>query len=215
MTVVEEDSDPREFLPAVVESGHSRFPVIDRKGQVQGILLAKDLLAHFAAPASERFNIRDVLRPAVFVPESKRLNILLREFRLNRVHLAIVVDEYGSAAGLVSIEDVIEQIVGDIDDEHDVSDENYVKAHGANRYTVKARMPVDEFNRYFGTAFSDPDCDTVGGLLLKAFGHLPKRGERLDYQGFTFLVLRADRRRVHTLRVLKHTPPGLPATAAA
>jgi magnesium and cobalt transporter len=205
MTVVEEGVDPREFLPVVIDSGHSRFPVMnDRKDQVVGILLAKDLLAYLAQPTGERFQLKDVLRPAVFVPESKRLNILLREFRSSRNHLAIVVDEYGGIAGLVSIEDVIEQIVGEIDDEHDVDHENYIKPHGASRFTVKARTPISEFNDYFQTDFSDEEFDTIGGLVLRELGHLPKKGERLEYHGFSFLVLRADRRRIHTLRVLRY-----------
>jgi magnesium and cobalt transporter len=203
MVAVEDGADPREFLPTVIRSGHSRFPVIDKKGQALGILLAKDLLIHFAGDPGQRFNIKDVLRPAVFVPESKRLNILLREFRSSRNHLAIVVDEYGGVAGLVSIEDVIEQIVGEIDDEHDVADEDFVKPHGGNRYSVKARMPIADFNAYFGAEFSDTDYDTIGGLVLKELGHLPKRGERLNYRGFSFLVQRADRRRIHILRVLR------------
>ncbi|MGQ0658646.1 MAG: HlyC/CorC family transporter [Chromatiales bacterium] len=210
MMVVEEGVDPWDFLPTITGSGHSRFPVMnDKQDQVVGILLAKDLLAYLAQRSGQRFQLKDVLRPVVFVPESKRLNILLREFRLSRNHLAIVVDEYGGVAGLVSIEDVIEQIVGEIDDEHDVDRENFIKPHGANRYTVKARTPIVEFNQYFDTDFSDADYDTVGGLVLKELGHLPKKGERLKYQGFSFLVLRADRRRIHTLRVLRQTQPAV------
>src|SRR5581483_8071576 len=167
MIVVEETAELKEFLPIIIESGHSRFPVVDRKGQVVGILLAKDLLPFLADKSARRFLHKDVLRPAVFVPESKRLNILLREFRSSRNHLAIVVDEYGGVAGLVSIEDVIEQIVGDIADEHDITDVGFVKPHGANRYTVKARMPIAEFNAYFGTDFNDADVDTIGGLVLR------------------------------------------------
>lgn len=205
MIAVEEGVDPREFLPTVIDSGHSRFPVVnDRKDQVVGILLAKDLLAYLAQANGERFQLKDVLRPAVFVPESKRLNVLLREFRTSRNHLAVVVDEYGSVAGLVSIEDVIEQIVGEIDDEHDIDHENYIKPHGASRFTVKARTPIADFNEYFQTDFSDAEFDTIGGLVLREFGHLPKKGERLEYRGFSFLVLRADRRRIHSLRVLRY-----------
>lgn len=208
MVVVEEGVDPREFLPVVIDSGHSRFPVMnERKDQVVGILLAKDLLAYLAQAPGERFQLKDVLRPAVFVPESKRLNILLREFRSSRNHLAIVVDEYGGVAGLVSIEDVIEQIVGEIEDEHDVNHENYIKPHGMTRFTVKARTPIVDFNEYFNTDFRDEEYDTIGGLVLKELGHLPKKGERLEYKGFSFLVLRADRRRIHTLRVLRQPQP--------
>jgi magnesium and cobalt transporter len=215
MTVVEEGVDPREFLPVVIDSGHSRFPVMnERRDQVVGILLAKDLLAYLAQPTGERFQLKDVLRPAVFVPESKRLNVLLREFRASRNHLAIVVDEYGGIAGLVSIEDVIEQIVGEIDDEYDVDHENYIKTHGASRFTVKARTPIAEFNEYFQTSFSDEEYDTIGGLVLRELGHLPKKGERLEYRGFSFLVLRADRRRIHTLRVLRYQQQDSEAVSA-
>lgn len=213
MVIVEEGVDPRVFLPMVIDSGHSRFPVMnDRRDQVVGILLAKDLLAYLAQPPGERFLLKDVLRPAVFVPESKRLNILLREFRLSRNHLAIVVDEYGGIAGLVSIEDVIEQIVGEIDDEHDIDDENYIKPHGTTRFTVKARTPIADFNEYFNTDLGDKEFDTVGGLVLKQLGHLPKKGERLEYKGFSFLVLRADRRRIHSLRVLRPVQSGTAGT---
>lgn len=208
MVVVDEGVDPREFLPTIISSGHSRFPVMNEKrDQIVGILLAKDLLAYLAQKPGQRFHLKDVLRPVVFVPESKRLNILLREFRLSRNHLAMVVDEYGGIAGLVSIEDVIEQIVGEIDDEHDVDHDNFIKLHGANRYTVKARTPIEDFNQYFDTDFDDDDYDTVGGMVLKELGHLPKKGERLDYRGFSFLILRADRRRIQTLRVLRKAPP--------
>ncbi|HTT07585.1 MAG TPA: transporter associated domain-containing protein [Gammaproteobacteria bacterium] len=215
MIVVEETAELKEFLPIIIESGHSRFPVVDKKGHVAGILLAKDLLSFLADKTARRFIHKDVLRPAVFVPESKRLNILLREFRSSRNHLAIVVDEYGGVAGLVSIEDVIEQIVGEIADEHDITDVGFVKPHGANRYTVKARMPITEFNTYFGTDFNDADVDTIGGLVLRELGHLPKRGERLTYRGLNFLVSRADRRRIHTLRVLRPSREAEPPRLAA
>jgi magnesium and cobalt transporter len=217
MVVVEEGVDPRDFLPTVIDSGHSRFPVMnDRKDQVVGILLAKDLLAYIAQQSGERFQLKDVLRPAVFVPESKRLNILLREFRSSRNHLAIVVDEYGGVSGLVSIEDVIEQIVGEIEDEHDIDDEDFIKPHGTTRFTVKARTPIADFNEYFNVGFSDEEYDTIGGLVLKELGHLPKKGERLEYKGFSFLVLRADRRRIHTLRVIRQQQPDeAPAQHAA
>jgi magnesium and cobalt transporter len=208
MVFIEADAKPAEFLPAIIESAHSRFPVIDSKHErVTGILLAKDLLP-LAADPSFAFVIDDVLRPPVFVPESKRLNILLREFRLSRNHLAIVVDEYGGIAGLVSIEDVIEQIVGEIDDEHDVEDEEWVRQHRANRYTVKARMPIDEFNTFFGAKLPDERYDTIGGLVIDAFGHLPQRGESTVFGGFDFKILRADRRRIHVMRVKKVATAG-------
>jgi len=203
MAFVEADHSPKEFLPVVIESGHSRFPVVDTKHEkVIGILLAKDLLPLAADPAYP-FEIRDVLRPAVFVPESKRLNILLREFRQSRNHLAIVIDEYGEIAGLVSIEDVIEQIVGDIDDEYDVDDEEFVRQHRANRFTVKANVPIARFNEFFGCSLPDTEYDTIGGLVVHHFGRLPSRGEKVEFDGFDFKVLRADRRRVQILRVLR------------
>jgi magnesium and cobalt transporter len=203
MVVLEENASPRELLPKVVESGHSRFPVIDTKREVVvGVLMAKDLLANLGQSHS-RFDIKDVMRPAVFVPESKRLNILLREFRSSRNHMAIVVDEYGGIAGLVSIEDVIEQIVGEIDDEHDVSDEYFIRPHGRSRYTVRARTPIADFNEYFGSTFADDEYDTIGGLLLKQFGHVPERGEEIDFGGFNFKILRADVRRIHLMRIVR------------
>ena len=201
MVVIQESADPKDFLPTIIDSGHSRFPLLDEKReQVLGILLAKDLLAYLAGEG-KTFDIKDLIRKPVFVPDSKRLDILLREFRTSRNHMAIVVDEYGGIAGLVSIEDVIEQIVGEIDDEHDIDDEDLIRLHRRNRYTVKARTPIEEFNRYFGTEFTDEEYDTVGGLALKAFGRLPTKGESVKHGGFDFTVLRADRRRIHTLRV--------------
>ncbi len=203
MVVVEERMEFRDFLPIIIESGHSRFPVIDEeRNEVVGILLAKDLL-EYLVEKEQPVNIRNLLRPPAFVPESKRLNILLREFRANRIHMAIVVDEYGGIAGLVTIEDIIEQIVGEIADEHDIGEELYIKPYRDDRYTVKARMPIEEFNEYFHTEFKDEEFDTIGGLVLKAFGHMPARGETLRYAGFKFKVIRADRRRVHLLRVSK------------
>lgn len=202
MVVVLEDMDFKEYLPVIVESGHSRFPMMDDKHEhVMGILLAKDMLACIAEDGIEDFNVRDVLRQPIFVPESKRLNILLAEFRRSRNHMAIVIDEYGGIAGLVTIEDVIEQIVGEIDDEHDLEDEEFVRKHHKERYTVKAQMPLDEFNEYFGTDFQDEENETIGGVIIDEFGHLPKRGERLGFGGFDFKVIRADRRRILTMRI--------------
>ncbi|MCP5143442.1 MAG: CBS domain-containing protein [Gammaproteobacteria bacterium] len=195
----------REYLPALIESGHSRLPMLDDKREkVIGVLLAKDVLPVVAEEGDEAgIAVRDVLRPAIFVPESKRLNILLREFRNNRNHLAIVVDEYGAVAGIVSIEDVIEQIVGDIGDEHDVDDEMPIRRHRNNRYTVRGRTTIEEFNEYFESDLSDEEYDTVGGLVVSGFGYLPIRGEEIAVHGFNFRVLRADKRRVHLLRVLR------------
>lgn len=203
MVMVEHDADLQAILPVIIESAHSRFPVIgDSRDDVEGILLAKDLLRYFRSGENERFDIHDILRPAVFIPESKRLNVLLNEFRNSHNHMAIVVDEYGGVAGLVTIEDVIEQIIGDIDDEHDVYDEaNDILRHTDDRYTVKALTPVEEFNRYFSVQFSDEEFDTIGGLIINRFGHLPKRGESLKLDRFAVKVLRADNRRVHLLEL--------------
>jgi magnesium and cobalt transporter len=202
MVVVERDTSPEEFVSTVTESGHSRFPVIgDNRDQVAGILLAKDLLSYFAQGDSRAFSMRDALRPAVFVPESKRLDVLLREFRASRNHMAVVVDEYGGVAGLVTIEDVLEQIVGDIDDEHDIEEDQYVKRHTDGQHTVKAITPIEDFNEYFHTQFSDEEFDTIGGLVVKAFGYLPQPGEHQILDGVDFKVLRADKRRLHLLTV--------------
>lgn len=198
-----EDAEPADFLPEVIESGHSRFPVFDHEREhVLGILLAKDLLTLAMSP-EQTLDIGDMLRPVSFVPESKRLNILLREFRARRNHLAVVVDEYGSISGIVTIEDVIEQIVGDIDDEHDLAEEDNIRRHRDERYTVKARTSLREFNEFFDLQWSSEDYDTIGGLVIHELGHLPRRGEELDYAGISFKVLRADRRRVRLLRVIR------------
>ena len=207
MVVIEDDRSPEEFVGAVVESGHSRFPVIgDNRDVVAGILFAKDLLTYFAhnggaRNGGDRFDLEDVMRPAVHIPESKRLDVLLREFRANRNHMAIVVDEYGGVSGLVTIEDVLEQIVGEIDDEHDTGDEGLIGAHPDGEFTVKAHTPIEDFNEYFGSAFDDEEVDTVGGLVVRAFARLPSRLEQVTLDGFRFTVLRADKRRVHLLRV--------------
>lgn len=203
MVVVNNQSKPEDILNTVVESGHSRFPVIgDDVNEVLGILMAKDLLSYFAETESQSFTLKDMMRPAVFIPESKRLNVLLREFRNNRNHMAIVVDEYG-IAGLVTIEDVIEEIVGEIEDEHDIAEEENITVHGRDRYTVRAITPIDEFNDYFETSLDDEDYDTIGGIVINAFGRLPRRGETIDLDGFNVKVLRADKRRVHLLRFEK------------
>jgi hemolysin (HlyC) family protein len=196
--------DPVEtFIPHVISTAHSRFPVIDQnRDDVIGILLAKDLLRHYAG--EEEFNVREMLRPAVFVPESKRLNVLLREFRASRNHMAIVVDEYGGVAGLVTIEDVLEQIVGDIEDEYDFDEaSDNILAESSGRYRVKAITQIADFNATFGTRFSDHEVDTVGGLVIAHLGRLPKRGEMVTIDGLRFQVLRADSRRVYTLLVEK------------
>ena len=202
MVVIEDDEPPEEFVGAVVESGHSRFPVIgDNRDEVVGILFAKDLLTYFARNGGGRFDLADAMRPAVFIPESKRLDVLLREFKASRNHMAMVVDEYGGVSGLVTIEDVLEQIVGEIDDEHDTGDERLIKAHANGEFTVKARTPVEDFNEYFGSAFDDEESDTIGGTVVRAFARLPSRLEQVTLDRIRFTVVRADKRRVHLLRV--------------
>ncbi len=204
MDVIDINDPPDAFIPFVIETAHSRFPVIDRdRDSVIGILLAKDLLRHYA---EEDADIRGMLRPAVFIPESKRLNVLLKEFRSNRNHIAIVVDEYGGVAGLVTIEDVLEQIVGEIEDEYDFdeTEDNIIREHDG-AFRVKAGTEIDDFNQTLGAHFSDDEFDTVGGLVVSRFGHLPKRGESVGFDGFEFTVLRADSRRLHTLRVSRLT----------
>ena len=204
--VIDVNEPPDKFIPHVIATAHSRFPVIDKnRDDVIGILLAKDLLRYYAG--EEEFRVRAMLRPAVFVPESKRLNVLLREFRANRNHMAVVVDEYGGVAGLVTIEDVLEQIVGEIEDEYDFdeSEDNIVREQGGD-YRVKAQTEIADFNQIFGTQFSDTDFDTVGGMVLDRLGRLPKRGEAITIGGLRFHVLRADSRRLHVLQV--HRLPG-------
>ncbi len=193
--------DPIEKITEfVVEATHSRYPVTgESKDDVIGILLSKELLRHYAG---RDFDLRDTLRPAVFIPESKRLNVLLREFRASRNHMAIVVDEYGGVSGLVTIEDVLEQIVGDIEDEYDFDEAaGNIVLDNAGRYRVKAATEIGDFNEAFGTRFSDEDCDTIGGLVIRQLGRLPKRNEVVTLDGLRFQVLRADSRRIHTLLV--------------
>ncbi len=206
MDCVSLDDAPPDFLPLILDTKHSRFPVIgESKDDVIGILLAKELLNYYANP--DGFSLRETLRPAVFVPESKRVNVLLREFRANRNHIAIVVDEYGGVSGLVTIEDVLEQIVGDIEDEYDFDEsEDNVIPEAGGRFRVKAQTEIEDFNAQFGTSFEDEEFDTVGGLVLQAFGRLPKRGETTTLDGLRFRVLRADSRRVYTLQVERVAP---------
>jgi len=201
MVVVEEDAGFDSILPVVVASGHSRFPAIgDNRDEVIGILLAKELLQYCGGNA-DRFTLREILRPAVYIPESKRLNVLLREFRANRNHMAIVADEYGGVAGLVTIEDVLEQIVGDIADETDQDRDPQIRRRDDGGYNVKALTPIEDFNASFGTRYSDQEVDTIGGLVLSSLGHLPQRGERVVLGKLAFTVLNADSRRIHLLRV--------------
>jgi len=200
MDVIDITASPETFIPHVIETAHSRFPVIeDDKNDVIGILLAKDLLRYYAG---EDFEIRDMLRPAVFIPESKRLNILLKEFRSNRNHIAIVVDEYGGVAGMVTIEDVLEQIVGDIEDEYDYDeDEDNIIQNADGQYRVKALTEIADFNEIVGTNLTDDEFSTIGGLVVHQFGHLPKRDDEITLNGMKFRVLRADSRRLHSLMV--------------
>ena len=210
MIIIDNNAKPEEILRSVVESGHSRFPVIgDTNDEIEGILLAKDLLNYYA-DSDRNFNIKDVMRPTVFTPESKRLNVLLREFRMSRNHMAIVVDEYNGVAGLVTIEDVIEEIIGEIEDEHDHEDnEININTHDNNRYTVKALTPISEFNEFFNTEISDNEYDTVGGFVINTFGYLPKRGETTNFGKFNIKVLRSDKRRVNLLLFTIDRPENL------
>ncbi len=200
MDVIDISQPPEQFLPFVVETAHSRFPVIDGdKDNIVGILLAKDLLRYYAGEESD---VRDMLRPAVFVPETKRLNVLLRDFRSNRNHIALVVNEYGGVCGMVTIEDVLEQIVGEIEDEYDFDeDEDNIIRADARHWRIKAATEIEDFNEEFGSEFSDEECDTVGGLVLKAAGQLPRRGDHFIIDGFRFTVLHADSRRLYSLLV--------------
>ncbi len=201
MVVVERDKSVEELLPVITESAHSRFPVIgDDKSDVVGMLLAKDLL-QYCGQGSPSFNMRDVLRSAVFVPESKRLNVLLKEFRLSRNHMAIVIDEYGGAAGLITIEDVLEQIVGEIEDEYDFDEGAYILKRGEGLYTAKAHTTIEDFNEFFGTSFDDEDYDTIAGMVVNAIGHLPQQGESVDIDDFRFTVVRADSRKLRLLNI--------------
>ena len=204
MTVIKIDAELDEALPQIIHAAHSRFPVIDDNlDNVVGILLAKDLLP-LILEREHRFNLRDLLRPAVVVPESKRLNVLLREFRQNRNHMAIVIDEYGGVAGLVTIEDVLEEIVGEIEDETDVDEGRDIRRISPTDFFVKAQTPIDDFNEHFGVQFSDEEFDTIGGLVVNAFGHVPTRNETTYLDRFEFKVVSADQRRLISLRV---TPP--------
>lgn len=206
MDVVDIDEAPEKILPFVIETAHSRFPVIsESKDNIIGILLAKDLLRYFAGM---EINLRNMLRPAVFIPESKRLNVLLKEFRGNRNHIAIVVDEYGGVAGMVTIEDVLEQIVGEIEDEYDFdeADENIIRERNG-RFRVKALTQIEDFNELLGVALDEEKYDTIGGFVINLFGRLPKRGEQIQFENLRFVVQRADSRRLHTLLVEKLSVP--------
>lgn len=219
MVVVDRSDSPEQFLPVLIDSAHSRFPVVDgERDKVIGILLAKDVLRYFENDEPGSFNMRDMLRPAVFIPESKRLNVLLNEFRSNRNHMAVVVDEYAGVAGLVTIEDVLEQIVGDIEDEHDIEEEaDLILQRGENEYMIKALLPLEDFNEYFGTSYSDEEVDTFGGLVIQHLGHVAKRGETAQIDQFHVEVLHSDSRRIYLLKVVvdpDYAPGGNAANGA-
>jgi magnesium and cobalt transporter len=201
MVVIRADEGPSDFLPTVIESSHSRFPVVgESMDDIKGILLAKDLLP-LILNGTEGFSLDHVIRPASIIPESKRLNVLLREFRENRYHMALVIDEYGAIAGLVTIEDVLEKIVGEIEDETDEDDDGYVRKVSDTEYVLKALMPIEEFNEQFNAGFDESELDTIGGILIRAFGHLPTRNEVTEIDNYTFRVLYADSRQIHLIRL--------------
>lgn len=201
MTCISEEANFNEIITIVTQSGHSRFPVTDSKNDVIGVLHAKDLLLAQTKQTAE-FDLHDMIRHATFVPESKRLDILLSEFRSNRNHMAIVVDEYGELAGFVTLEDVIEQIIGDIEDEFDIDEEAYIKSHGNARYIIKAHTPIEEFNEMLNANFSDDAYDTIGGIVMTNFGYLPKRGEIIKIEPFEFKIINADARRIKLVECL-------------
>jgi len=202
MVFIKADATLQEMLPQIIESAHSRYPVIgDNPDDIQGILLAKDLLPQILIPDSGNFRIKNLLRPTMVVPESKRLNVLLREFRENRNHMAIVIDEYGGVAGLVTIEDVLEEIVGEIEDETDEKADRFINMIDDHEYMVRALTPIEEFNAYFGCHLSDEEFDTIGGLVIQAFGHMPARHEITIIDGFKFEVVKADQRKIYSLRM--------------
>jgi len=212
MVVLERDDEPRDMLKTIIESGHSRFPVIgDDKDEVVGVLLAKDLLRFYAENDQGHFDIRECLRSAVFIPESKRLNTLLRDFRVSHNHMAIVVDEYGGVSGLLTIEDVLEEIVGEIGDEHDVEGDQEIQKEGARRFMVKGVTKIWDFNDYFGSNFSDEEYDTLAGMIMHELGRLPRRGEMVRVGNFEFRVARADRRRIESIQVILPEGMAIPA----
>ena len=206
MVSVQINQHPQEFMPLIIESAHSRFPVTgENPDEIVGILLAKDLLSYALQGNLEQFDIHNHLRKVTFIPESKRLNVLLREFRVTRNHMAVVVDEYGGIGGLITIEDVLEQIVGEIEDEHDDDeDDGNIKAFEDNGFIVKALTPIEDFNEYFDVGLPDDEFDTIGGLVTRQFGHLPDKGETVRYEQFTFTILASDNRRIRLLQVHHH-----------
>jgi magnesium and cobalt transporter len=207
MSTVSIDADWQTLVDTVHQSGHSRFPVMgEHRDEVIGILHAKNLITYQQTDAP-KFNLKDILKPVMFVPESKHLDILLKEFRRSRNHMAIVVDEYGNICGFVTIEDLIEQIVGDIEDEFDVDEDAYIKKHSEHKYIVKAHMPIEEFNEYFGTTFAVDEFDTIGGMILKKLAHMPKKGENICINEYDFNVMSADTRRIKLLKLMIQPKP--------
>ncbi|MCH9637544.1 MAG: transporter associated domain-containing protein [Candidatus Rickettsiella isopodorum] len=201
ITIISEKANLATLLPIVIESGHSRFPVINDERRVIGLLLAKDLLKFNPLDHQDSFDIRDILRPVVFIPESKRLNSLLEEFQHKHYHMAIVVDEYGAVSGLVTIEDVLEEIVGEIEDEYDANEEVFIQEQNPNQFIVKAMMPIEDFNDFFNSHLATDQFDTIGGVIANRFGYLPKRGASTTIHPFRFKVLRADNRLIRLLQV--------------
>lgn len=206
MVVVEAEQTPKEFLPVIINSAHSRFPVMgENPDEILGILLAKDLLPLILEETLEHVDIRKNLRPVTFIPESKRLNVLLNEFQQTRKHMAIVIDEYGGIAGLITIEDVLEQIVGEIEDEHDHDDDDgNIRPFEDNAWIVKALTEVEDFNEYFDVSFPEEEFDTIGGIVTQRFGHLPEKDESVEINGFTFRILSADNRRIRLIQVTRN-----------
>ena len=206
VVTVPSDLGLNEIIELITKASHSRFPVIGETiDNVVGILLAKDLLAAMLNQSNTRFDIKDVVRPATFVPESKRLNVLLKEFPETRQHMAIVIEEYGNVGGVVTIEDVLEQIVGEIEDEHDVDDDSFIKKFDEHNHIVKALTPIDEFNEYFSTDFNEQESATIGGLVLQRFRHIPERDETTRIGNFTITILNADSRQIKLLKVTTET----------
>ncbi len=203
MKVLKLDDPLNKTIKTIITSAHSRFPVIgENKDDIEGILLAKDLLPFFLDGTKKQLEIKDILRPAVIIPESKHLNILLSDFQQYRNHIAIVVDEYGGVSGLVTIEDVLEEIVGEIKDEYDIEEEQNIQSRGKDVYSVNSLTPVEEFNEFFSSNFTDDEYETIGGVVMNAFAHMPKRGEELELEGYQFKILKADKRRIYLLRVV-------------
>ncbi|HEY0921164.1 HlyC/CorC family transporter [Rheinheimera pacifica] len=208
MATIDIDDSVADMLPILMENNHSRYPVVNEdKDHIEGILLVKDLLQFALDPNVNDWHLRDLLRPAVIIPESKRVDALLKEFRQKRYHMAIVVDEYGGVSGLVTIEDILEQIVGEIEDEHDDEEENDIKKMASRVFQVSALTPLDEFNESFNTTFDEEDADTIGGIVLHAFGHMPAKGESIELEGLTFKVSKANSRRLVQLQVIRAKEP--------